>query len=131
MVSGKIDAVVGVGDSVEVRDAIYITKTRQLAHRSDIVRLSAHIWAEGPVRELLSTYHLPLESVMSDGPIFHEQDAGWPSSDIGRNFLWEIPAGVLSRDETVYTIEVVALMRGRRQATLTYRVRTRQPWVYA
>lgn len=109
-------------DSASVRLAIVDTDTNVLIQRSVVVRIGAELWRVHPEPRRVASWSLNVDDVIVDGPIYHQQDPGWPYTEEPYNFRWELPRDYLTKAPAqyrlVFTVEKVGLKKSTHVALI-------------
>ena len=81
------------GDSADIRLAVIDRTTSAFLERGRVMSIRAELWRDAPSPKQIATWGVDVEEHLSDGPITHAQDPGWPFSDLGYNLRWLLPKG--------------------------------------
>lgn len=115
------------GDSAEIRLAVIDRTTSSFVERGRVMSIRAELWRDAPSPKQMETWHLDVEETLSDGPITHAQDAGWPYSDIGYNFRWRLPRGYTTEAPSKYRVLICLEMVGLEQSTHVVKLEVLDP----
>lgn len=91
-------------DSVDVKLSVMDTATGAFVRRADVVRIECRLVRDHPNPTIVANWSINVESSITDGPVFHQQDPSWPFHDAGYNFTWMLPRGYLESAPAKYRL---------------------------
>lgn len=106
------------GEGAIVRAALEADDTHELVTRDEALRSEAELWMSGPSTKLIAAFGVVTEDLLTDGPIFHAQDPGWPDVRQGYNLKWSLPAGYTLEAPARYRIVITVYLTGGRRGTV-------------
>ncbi len=106
-----------VGDGATVRVAITEGDDLLFLDPQELIYFQLDLWLIGRNSRIVKSWTPNISDVLTDGPIFHQQDPGWRFKKHGYNFKWELPMGYLTEAPAKYRLTIKGVQTGSRQAT--------------
>ena len=119
------------GDGATIRLPLVADDSREFITPDETLQIRADLFIKGRGDKPISSWFLEVDDVLTDGPVFHAQDPGWPHTDKGYNFIWRLPSGYTTQAPARYRLVFTVQLTELRQATALVDLNIGAPETYA